>query len=55
VADSQFFADQLFQGYMGIFSLHGIERYINISPNQRLIDGIRFFFDLKPRWQIPED
>lgn len=54
IADSQFFADQLFPAYMGIFSLHCIQQYINVSPNQRLLDGVKFFFDLKPEKQIPE-
>jgi len=55
IADSQFFADELFAAYMGIFSLHCIQEFVEISHNQRLLDGVKFFFDLKPRKKLPGD
>lgn len=50
--DSQFFADQLFPAYMGIFSLYCIQEFINVTPNRRLIEGVKFFFDLVPVRQL---
>lgn len=53
--DSQFFADQLFPAYMGIFSLYCIQQFINVTPNRRLTEGVNFFFDLTPVKQLADN
>ena len=49
IGNAAFFCSELFAEYMGIFSFHCLQEYINICPNQRLRDGVKFFFDIKPQ------